>query len=66
MIKEKIQEGIFMPLIFDRMFKVVFNLNNKVLIKMLNDIMGLDINEESKVIVSNSLIPYEESGSFFL
>ena len=33
MIKEKIQEGIFMPLIFDRMFKVVFNLNNKVLIK---------------------------------
>ena len=37
MIKEKIQEGIFMPLIFDRMFKVVFNLNNKVLIKMLND-----------------------------
>ena len=65
MIKEKIQEGIFMPLIFDRMFKVVFNLNNKVLIKMLNDIMGLDINEESKVIVSNSLIPYEESGRFF-
>lgn len=55
-----------MPLIFDRMFKVVFNLNNKVLIKMLNDIMGLDINEESKVIVSNSLIPYEESGRFFL
>ncbi len=64
-IKEKQKKGLIIPLSSDLVFKSVFIRNEKVLVKMVNDIFGTDEKGKPFTVIGVETIAYKNDGKTY-
>lgn len=60
-----IEEKTFIPLYYDKAFKVVFNNAKREILKLLNELTDIEISLNAKLIIGKEIVPKHNEGKLF-
>lgn len=60
-----IEEKTFIPLYYDKAFKVVFNNAKREILKLLNELTDIEISINAKLIIGKEIVPKHNEGKLF-